>query len=40
MKPNIMINILKKYQIFKYKDWSKKTLLQVSKTNFLGGDYI
>ena len=40
MKPIIMINILKKCQIFKYEDWSKKTLLQASKINFLGGDYM
>ena len=40
MKTTIMFNILKKYQILKFEDWSKKTLLKASKTNFQGGDYI
>ncbi len=40
MKTTIMFNILKKCQILKFEDWSKKTLLKASKTNFLGGDYV
>ncbi len=40
MKHTIMINILKKCQIFIYEDWSKKTLLPVNETNFQGGDYM